>query len=73
MRWLAALLVCISVTPVALADSEDDALALTLELVNQIAQIGGLTVDDPDASQPASKWRWTGSKKRPMRAGPNGP
>ncbi len=49
MRWLAALLVCISVTPVALADSEDDALALTLELVNQIAQIGGLTVDDPDA------------------------
>lgn len=48
MRWLAALLVCISVTPAARADSEDDAVALTLELVNQIAQVGGLSVDDPD-------------------------
>jgi hypothetical protein len=49
MRWLAALLVCISVTPPALAESEDDALALTLELANQIARVGGLSVDDPDA------------------------
>lgn len=49
MRWLAALLVCISVIPAARADSEDDAVALTLELVNQIAQTGGLSVDDPDA------------------------
>ena len=49
MRWLAALLVSFGLAPAALADSEEDALALTLELVNQIARVAGLSVDDPDA------------------------
>jgi len=49
MRWLAALLAGNCLASAAFADSGEDAPALALELVDQTAQVGGLSVDDPDA------------------------
>lgn len=50
MRWLAALLVSTALLPAAAAAQEDDeAVALALELISQLAQSGELSVTDRDA------------------------
>lgn len=49
MRWLTALFAVFGLMPAALADSEEDAFAMTLELVDRIAGVAGLSVDAPDA------------------------
>ena len=50
MRWFAALLVSTALFPAAAAaQEEDEAVALALELISQLAQSGELSVTDRDA------------------------
>jgi hypothetical protein len=49
MRWMFALIMSLATAPAATAASEDEAIALVLDLVHQVSEAGGLAVDDPDA------------------------
>ncbi|MAK64892.1 MAG: hypothetical protein CMF75_09200, partial [Maricaulis sp.] len=48
MRWILTCLLCVCMPGLAKADSGDDAAALTLELIERFADIGGITLNGLD-------------------------